>query len=115
LTQLQVVDLGAAADNINILPTTGDPIVAVFPTLEDLPRYLANVKSLGKELLVPAAALRLDHKKEYAPELVYFDDGSAISFMTAAAVDPFNGFLIASSVLQYGGFAVCRVPPSAFA
>ncbi|KIX03916.1 uncharacterized protein Z518_07469 [Rhinocladiella mackenziei CBS 650.93] len=115
LTNLQTVDLGAAADNINILPTTGDPIVAVFPTLEDLPAYLDNVKTLGKDFLVPAAALRLDHEKNYTPMLVYFDDGSLISFMTAAAVDPYNGFFIAASVLQYGGFAVCKVPPDAFA
>ncbi|EXJ82682.1 hypothetical protein A1O3_06496 [Capronia epimyces CBS 606.96] len=115
LTKLRVVDVGAGADNINILPTTGDPIIAVFPTLEDLPTYLDNVKSLGKEFLVPAAALRLDHTNDYAPELIYFDDGSVVSFMTAVAVDPVDGFLIVSGILQYGGFAVCKVPPDAFA
>ncbi|KAI1612775.1 paraoxonase 2 [Exophiala viscosa] len=115
VTQLQMIDLGAAADNINILPTTGDPIVAVFPTLEDLPKYLRNVKSLGKELLVPAAALRLDSANDYAPSLAYFNDGSAISFMTAAAADPYNDVFIGAGVLQYGGFAVCKVPPGTFA
>ncbi|RVX69684.1 hypothetical protein B0A52_06328 [Exophiala mesophila] len=100
------IDLGAAADNINILPTTGDPIVAVFPTLEDLPAYLDNVRSLGKDFLVPAAALRLDSARDYTPELIYFDDGSVVSFMTTGAVDPYNKLFIGSSVLQFGGFAV---------
>ncbi|KAL2417794.1 hypothetical protein ABEF95_005937 [Exophiala dermatitidis] len=114
LTKLQVVDVGAGADNINIIPTTGDPVVAVFPTLENLPSYRDNVKSLGMDFLVPAAALRLDHNKGYAPELLYYDDGSVISFMTAVAPDPVNDLLLLSGVLQYGGFAVCKVPSGAF-
>ncbi|RFU26552.1 hypothetical protein B7463_g9785, partial [Scytalidium lignicola] len=114
LTELQTVDLGAAADNINILPT-GDPIVAVFPTLEDLPKYLQNVKSLGKKLLVPAAALRLNQNRGYTPELIYFDNGSRISFMTAVAADSTNGIFIGSGVLQYGGFSVCKLPTDVFA
>ncbi|EXJ54482.1 hypothetical protein A1O7_09822 [Cladophialophora yegresii CBS 114405] len=114
LTPLQVVDLGAAADNINILPTTGDPIVTVFPTLEDLPTYLENVRSLGKDFLVPAAALRLRKDRNYALELVYFDDGSKVSFMTAAAVDPFENVFVGASVLQFAGFAVCQVAAAAF-
>ncbi|EXJ69303.1 uncharacterized protein A1O5_07339 [Cladophialophora psammophila CBS 110553] len=113
LTRLQTVDLGAAADNINIIPSTGDLIVAVFPTLEDLPAYLQNVRSLGKDFLVPAAALRLRRENDYTPELIYFDNGSTLSFMTAAHV--FNGLFIGASVLQFGGFAVCKASPGAFA
>ncbi|KAK5050504.1 hypothetical protein LTR84_003785 [Exophiala bonariae] len=115
LTQLSQMDLGAAADNINIDPISGDPIVAIFPTLEDLPTYLDNVLSLGKDFLVPAASLRLNHAKDYAPELIYFDDGSVMSFMTTAAVDPYNNLFLASGVIQYGGLAVCQVPAGTFA
>lgn len=80
----------------------------VFPTLEDLPAYLANVRSLGKDFLVPAAALRLRKDKGYAPELIYHDDGShGVSFMTAVSADPGTNVLIVASVLQLGGFAVC--------
>lgn len=64
---------------------------------------------LGKELLVPAAALRLTKAKGYKPELIYFDDGSVVSDMTAMALDPYNGVLIGAAVLQYGGFAVCKI------
>ncbi|OQV00231.1 hypothetical protein CLAIMM_05757 [Cladophialophora immunda] len=113
LTYLQTVDLGAAADNINVVPSTGDLIVAVFPTLEDLPKYLENVRALGKELLVPAGALRLRRETNYTPELIYFDDGSNLSFMTAAHV--FKDLFIGASVLQFGGFAVCKASPGAFA
>ncbi|KAH0833570.1 Pon2 [Fonsecaea pedrosoi] len=99
-------DLGAAADNINIVPTTGDLIVAVFPTLENLSKYLENVKSLGKEFLVPAAALRLRRESNYTPELIYFDNGATLSFMTAAHV--YKDLFVGASVLQFGGFAVCK-------
>lgn len=73
------------------------------------------MRALGKDFLVPAAALRLRRDNDYAPELVYFDDGSKVSFMTAAAVDPDSGIFIGASVLQFGGFAVCNVPVEAFA
>ena len=82
---------------------------SVFPGIEDLPTYLDNVRSLGKELLVPAAALRLVKEKEYAPELIYHDDGSVVSFMTAMVIDPNRGVAIGAGVLQYGGFAVCKI------
>ncbi|ERS97294.1 hypothetical protein HMPREF1624_06626 [Sporothrix schenckii ATCC 58251] len=106
---LSQVELGAAADNIKIDPSTGDLIVAVFPTVENLPAYLANVDKLGKELRVPAATLRLPKASDYAPELLYFDDGGVLSDMTAMALDPVNNVLVGAAVLQYGGFAVCKM------
>ncbi|KAF7559009.1 hypothetical protein G7046_g5137 [Stylonectria norvegica] len=110
LSPVVSIDLGAAADNIRILPTTGDPIVSIFADIEDLPQYLSNVRGLGKDLLVPSAALLLREARNYQPELVYWDDGSALSYMTVAIVDPYNHIFIGGSVLQYGGFAVCDLP-----
>ncbi|KAK0387028.1 hypothetical protein NLU13_5342 [Sarocladium strictum] len=103
------VALGAAADNIKVIPSNGDLVVAVFPTLENLPLYLDNTEKLGKDLLVPAAALRLRKSANYEPELLYKDSGAAISFMTAMAIDPYHGVAIGVGVLQYGGFAVCAL------
>ncbi|CAK7203348.1 hypothetical protein SEUCBS139899_006081 [Sporothrix eucalyptigena] len=103
------VELGAAADNIKIDPSTGDLIVAIFPTVEKLPEYLANVDKLGKELRVPAATLRLPKANNYTPELLYFDDGGVLSDMTAMALDPVHNVLVGAAVLQYGGFAVCKI------
>lgn len=45
----------------------------------------------------------------YTPELIFFDDGGVLSDMTAMAIDPYNNVLIGAAVLQYGGFAVCKV------
>jgi arylesterase / paraoxonase len=59
---------------------------------------------------VPAGVLRLRRDRGYAPELVYRDDGSVLSFMTAAEVDPSHRVIIGAAVLQYGGFAVCKLP-----
>ncbi|KAK2792875.1 hypothetical protein FQN52_002553 [Onygenales sp. PD_12] len=100
------VELGAAADNIKLLPNSGDPIIAVFATLENLPHYIANVERLGKDLHIPSAAIRLVQKRDYAPEVVFWDDGSILSYMTAATIDPHNRVLIGAGVLQYGGFVL---------
>jgi arylesterase / paraoxonase len=69
---------------------------------------------LGKTFLVPAAALRLRQDRDYTPELAYFDDGSKVSFMTAAAADPYGNIFIGAGVLQIGGFTVCQMPEGAF-
>lgn len=58
--------------------------------------------------------MRLKKDNGYKPELFYFDSGSAVSDMTAMAVDPYNGVAIGAAVLQYGGFAVCKLPRGAF-
>ncbi|CAM1507656.1 Fc.00g072970.m01.CDS01 [Cosmosporella sp. VM-42] len=110
LSPVASVALGAAADNIHILPTTGDPIISVFANIEDLPHYLSNVRGLGRDLLVPSAALLLREKNGYQPELVYWDDGSVLSYMTVAIIDPYNHVFIGGSVLQYGGFTICELP-----
>ncbi|KAH8674245.1 paraoxonase 2 [Xylariales sp. PMI_506] len=110
LKRTHLIDLGAAADNIRVLPGSGDLIVSVFPTLEDLPLYLANIKHLGKTFHVPAGILRLRRDRDYTPEMIYYDDGSVLSFMTAADLDPFSRVIIGAAVLQYGGFAVCKIP-----
>ncbi|CAK7270417.1 hypothetical protein SEPCBS57363_004090 [Sporothrix epigloea] len=82
------VELGAAADNIKVDPSAGDIVVAIFPAVENLPEYLANVEKLGKELRVSAATLRLRAATGYTvPEVLYFDDGGVLSDMTAMAID----------------------------
>ncbi|KAF3768152.1 hypothetical protein M406DRAFT_70246, partial [Cryphonectria parasitica EP155] len=72
LKRTHVVDLGAAADNIRILPGSGDLIVSVFPTLENLPLYLSNVEKLGKDFKVPAGILRLRRDRDFLPEMIYY-------------------------------------------
>lgn len=84
----------------------------VFPELEDLKYFLANVRELGSSVLVPSAALRLRKNRDYEPEVVFWDNGSALSFMTAGTIDPYNGVFIGGGVLQYGGFVVCDLPPA---
>ncbi|OAA63377.1 Six-bladed beta-propeller, TolB-like protein [Niveomyces insectorum RCEF 264] len=104
------VDLGAGADNIKVDPTTGDITISVFPGVENLPLYLANVAELGRGLHVPAAALRLTRKDGYrTPELIYYDDGGVLSFMTAMALDATGKRLVGGAVFQTGGFAVCKL------
>jgi len=79
----------------------------VFPNVEQLPSYLANVSALGRTVKVPSAAIRLVRSMDFKPELLYMDDGGVSSYATVTAVDVDRGVLVVGSVLQYGGFAVC--------
>ncbi|TFK47136.1 paraoxonase 2 [Heliocybe sulcata] len=109
LVNTATVHLGAAADNINIIPTTRDLLVTIFPRGERRSGYINHVPNLGKSFIVPGAALRLDRSEGFKPELVYYDNGSVITYMTVTAVDPYNGVLLNGGVFQYGGFAVCEL------
>ena len=70
---------------------------------------MENVRSLGKDFLVPAGLLHLRKDRNYAPEMIYHDNGSVLSFMTAADIDPSANIMIGAALLQYGGFAVCKI------
>ncbi|KZT25048.1 paraoxonase 2 [Neolentinus lepideus HHB14362 ss-1] len=107
LINTATIHLGGAADNINPIPTTGDLVISVFPGIERSQEYQAHFRELGKSFKVPSAAVRLDRSEGFKPELIYYDDGSVISYMTVAAIDPYNNVLINGGVIQYGGFAVC--------
>lgn len=56
----------------------------------------------------PAAVLRLVKKNDYKPEVLYWDDGSLITVLTGAAVDPVNHRLIAGGVAERH-FIVCDI------
>ncbi|TFK47145.1 paraoxonase 2 [Heliocybe sulcata] len=109
LINIATIHLGGAADNINIIPTTRDLVISVFPDVERSHEYQANFRELGKSYKVPAATVRLDRSEGFKPELIYYDDGSVISYQTVAAIDPYNNVLINGGVIQYGGFAVCEL------
>lgn len=105
--QIKKVILGAAPDNINPDPSTGDLLYAIFPTKEHVNDYVANSLKLGKDYLVPSASIRLKRSENFVPHLVYWDNGNVLSYMTAMAIDPYRKVLIGGGVLQYGGSAVC--------
>jgi arylesterase / paraoxonase len=104
---IRKIILGAAPDNVNPDPLTGDLLYAIFPEKEHVQDYVKNSPRLGKEYLVPSASLRLVRSNNFTPQLVYWDDGSVLSYMTAMAIDPGRQVLIGGGVLQYGGSAVC--------
>lgn len=53
-----------------------------------------------------AAIIRLVKAKNYEPELLYWDDGSLITVLTGAVVDPVRKKLIAGGVVAKH-FIVC--------
>lgn len=55
-----------------------------------------------------AAILRLVKSKGYEPEVLYWDDGSLITVLTGAAVDPVRHRLIAGGVVA-NQFIVCDI------
>jgi hypothetical protein len=80
-------------------------------TMETLPLYLSNVKSLGGDVCVPAGIvrLRLRRHRNFAPELIYYNDGSVLSFVMAVEVGWTNRVVLSAAVLRYGAFAVCQL------
>jgi len=109
LTVRKKVKLGAGADNLSEIPGTGDIAVAIFPDIAALRErlfYPDNI--LDYSLKGEAGVLRLIKAKDYEPELLYWDDGSLITVLTGAAVDPKHGKLIAGGVIERY-FIVCDI------
>jgi arylesterase/paraoxonase len=63
---------------------------------------------LKTEFKGEAAVLRLVKKNNYKPEVLYWDDGSLITVLTGAAVDPVSRRLIAGGVAERH-FIVCDI------
>lgn len=61
---------------------------------------------LNSSIIGSAAVLRLNKAKDYEPEVIYWDDGSLITMLTGAAVDPERKKLIAGGVIERH-FIVC--------
>jgi len=118
--------LGAAADNLSLIPGSEDIAVCgkysyptslfsktsaeygciVFPNVPKLFACLHN--PLNTSLRADAAVLRLVKKNDYEPEVLYYDDGSLITVLTGAAVDPASHRLIAGGVVEKH-FIVCDI------
>ncbi|KAK4936686.1 hypothetical protein LTR10_022473 [Elasticomyces elasticus] len=106
LTPKKEVRLGAAADNLSLIPGSEDIAVCVFPSVPKLWARLHN--PLNTTLHADAAVLRLVKNNDYEPEVLYYDDGSLITVLTGAAVDPASHRLIAGGVVEKH-FIVCDI------
>lgn len=80
----------------------------MFPDIVKLIGRLAGDNILNSSYKADAAILRLVKKKDYKPEVLYWDDGSLITVLTGAAVDPINHRLIAGGVVERH-FIVCDI------
>jgi len=60
------------------------------------------------DILVEAAIIRLVKAKNFAAELMYWDDGSLVSMLTGSAYDPQNHKLIAGGIWERH-FIVCDI------
>ncbi|KIW07114.1 uncharacterized protein PV09_01989 [Verruconis gallopava] len=100
------INLGAPADNLQEIPGTGDVSVCVFPNPGALFGRLAEENILNSSMIGAAAVLRLRKDRDYEPEVIYWDDGSLITILTGAAVDPVRKKMIAGGVVERH-FIVC--------
>ncbi|OAP59387.1 hypothetical protein AYL99_06685 [Fonsecaea erecta] len=108
LTVRKKVQLGASADNLSLIPGTEDIAVCIFPDVAALRHRLSSDHLLDYSLKGEAAIVRLVKARDYEPELLYWDDGSLITVLTGAAVDPVHGKLIAGGVVERY-FMVCDI------
>jgi arylesterase/paraoxonase len=82
------------------------PYEIVFPDFLSLLGRLHN--PLDSSIHAEAAVLRLVKKNNYEPEVLYWDDGSLMTVLTGAAVDPESRRLIAGGVFEKH-FIVCDI------
>ncbi|KAK6382795.1 hypothetical protein LTS17_003464 [Exophiala oligosperma] len=108
LTKFFTQRLGGTPDNLAEIPISGDIVVPVFPNLESLFKRGFGPGGLDYGTLCESAVVRLDKAKGYAPELLFWDDGSQLSVLTGAAVDPYHKKLIAGGMFSKG-FIVCNI------
>lgn len=80
--------------------------VCVFPDPGKLMTRLVGPGLLNSSITGAAAVLRLNKAKDYEPEVIYWDDGSLITILTGAAIDPVRKKLIAGGVVERH-FIVC--------
>jgi hypothetical protein len=80
----------------------------VFPDVARLKEKLWGPEVLNPEFIAEAAVLRLVKAKDYEPELLYWDNGSLLTVLTGAAVDPKHGKLIAGGVVEHN-FVICDI------
>lgn len=80
----------------------------VFPDVKGLSGRLTGDNLLKTDFKSEAAVLRLVKKNNYRPEVLYWDDGSLITVLTGASVDPVNHRLIAGGVVERH-FIVCDI------
>lgn len=64
-------------------------------------------------MIAPAAVLRLKKQDDYEPEVLYLDDGSLITVLTGAAIDPLRKKMIAGGVFERH-FIVCDMDDVGF-
>lgn len=87
--------------------------VTVFPDITKLIGRLAGDNVLNADYIGDAGVLRLVKEKDFEPELLYWDDGSLITVLTGAAVDPATHRLIAGGVVERH-FIVCDLSDTKF-
>lgn len=63
---------------------------------------------LDYDTLCESSIVRLNKAKGYSPELLFWDDGSQLSVLTGAAVDPYNKRIIAGGMFSKA-FLVCDI------
>jgi hypothetical protein len=78
----------------------------VFPDPIKLGARLLGDNVLNSSITGPAAVLRLKKEDNYEPEVIYWDDGSLITILTGAAIDPVRKKMIAGGVVERH-FIVC--------
>ncbi|KAJ9618365.1 hypothetical protein H2204_013039 [Knufia peltigerae] len=97
--------------NINLLsPPNIEGVEIASKSFEpDLPKLEPRLHDpLNSSILAPAAILRLRRNQNWKPELLYWDDGSLITLLTTAALDPTGRRLIAGGVIE-PYFIVCEL------
>ncbi|KNG51054.1 hypothetical protein DDE82_007685 [Stemphylium lycopersici] len=99
--------LGGTPDNVFQIPSTGDLVVALIPNLTAVAaRFEGGLLSEGPS--VESTVLRLVKANNYTPQILYWDDGGVLSFVTSAVVDTKLKRMVMGGVYERH-WAVCNI------
>lgn len=70
--------------------------------------YVQGDRALNRSVAAPSAVYRLVKEKNYAPELLFWDDGSLVSLLTASAISEKHNVMVGGALLEQF-FIVCDI------
>jgi hypothetical protein len=70
--------------------------------------YIQGNQALNRSAVSPSAVYRLVKNNNYAPELLFWDDGSLASFLTASAISEKYTLTVGGALLEQF-FIICDI------
>lgn len=103
----RTISHGSSVDNIE-LSGSGDLTIGSAPDSSSIGQYVEGDRALNRSATTPSAVFRLVKENNYAPELLFWDDGSLVSLLTASAISKKHNVMVGGALLEQF-FIICNI------